>query len=94
MASVMLLAATGAQSVLQRLHRRALLYSRGDQHALSMVTLMTAVHTSWVPVLIASARGLAGAGSAVPPQRLAEADTRAHVGGYLRPAARLGRLPH
>jgi cyanate permease len=60
-----------------------------------MGTLIIAVHTSSVPVLIASAL-LAGAGqgmgqlgglsllnSTVPPQRLAEANAALNVGGYV-----------
>ncbi|WLW51504.1 MFS transporter [Streptomyces sp. YU58] len=95
MAFVMFLAATGVQFAVQGLRRRTILTAGAISTTLSMVTLIVAVHTSSVPVLIASAL-LAGAGqgmgqlgglsllnSAVPPQRLAEANAALNVGGYV-----------
>ncbi|MFH8827000.1 MFS transporter [Streptomyces lincolnensis] len=95
MAFVMFLAATGVQFVVQGLRRRTILITGAISTTLSMVTLVVAVHTSSVAVLITSAL-LAGAGqgmgqlgglsllnSAVPPQRLAEANAALNVGGYV-----------
>jgi MFS family permease len=95
MAFVMFLAATGVQFAVQRLGRRTILMSGALSTTLSMVTLIVAVHTSSVPVLIASAL-LAGAGqgmgqlgglsllnSRIPPQHLAEANAAFNVGGYV-----------
>ncbi|MFI5679986.1 MFS transporter [Streptomyces cellulosae] len=95
MAFVMFLAATGVQFAVQRLDRRTILTAGAVSTTLSMVTLIVAVHTSSVPVLIASAL-LAGAGqgmgqlgglsllnSSVAPQRLAEANAALNVGGYV-----------
>ncbi len=95
MAFVMFLAATGVQFAVQKLRRRAILTAGAVSTTLSMVTLIIAVHTSSVPVLIASAL-LAGAGqgmgqlgglsllnSTVPPQRLAEANAALNIGGYI-----------
>ncbi|MEU4485662.1 MFS transporter [Streptomyces purpurascens] len=95
MAFVMFLAATGVQFAVQRLDRRTILTAGAVSTTLSMITLIVAVHTSSVPVLIASAL-LAGAGqgmgqlgglsllnSSVPPQRLAEANAALNVGGYV-----------
>jgi MFS family permease len=94
-AFVMFLAATGVQFAVQRLDRRTILTAGAVSTTLSMITLIVAVHTSSVPVLIASAL-LAGAGqgmgqlgglsllnSSVPPQRLAEANAALNVGGYV-----------
>ncbi|MEU0271426.1 MFS transporter [Streptomyces sp. NPDC006307] len=101
MAFVMFLAATGVQFAVQRLRRRTILTAGAVSTTLSMVTLIIAVHTSAVAVLIVSAL-LAGAGqgmgqlgglsllnSSIPPQRLAEANAALNVGGYI-PA---GALP-
>ncbi|GAA1167462.1 MFS transporter [Streptomyces hebeiensis] len=95
MAFVMFLAATGVQFAVQKLPRRTILTAGAVSTTLSMVTLVTAVRSSSVPVLIASAL-LAGAGqgmgqlgglsllnSAVPAQRLAEANAALNVGGYV-----------
>ncbi|NUQ97710.1 MAG: MFS transporter [Streptomyces sp.] len=95
MAFVMFLAATGVQFAVQRLRRRAILTAGAISTSLSMITLIVAVHTSSVPVLITSAL-LTGAGqgmgqlgglsllnSTVPPQRLAEANAALNVGGYI-----------
>ncbi|MGW3117426.1 MFS transporter [Streptomyces sp. NPDC001107] len=95
MAFVMFLAATGVQFAVQRLRRRTILTAGAVSTSLSMITLIVAVHTSSVPVLITSAL-LAGTGqgmgqlgglsllnSTVPPQRLAEANAALNVGGYL-----------
>ncbi|GAA5213344.1 MFS transporter [Streptomyces thinghirensis] len=95
MAFVMFLAATGVQFAVQRLSRRIILTAGAVSTTLSMVTLIVAVHTSSVPVLVASAL-LAGAGqgmgqlgglsllnAGVPPERLAEANAALNVGGYI-----------
>ncbi|MFD5158234.1 MFS transporter [Streptomyces hawaiiensis] len=95
MAFVMFLAATGVQFAVQRLDRRTILTAGAVSTTLSMITLIVAVHTSSVPVLIASAL-LAGAGqgmgqlgglsllnSSIPPQHLAEANAALNVGGYV-----------
>ncbi|MFI2206044.1 MFS transporter [Streptomyces sp. NPDC020192] len=95
MAFVMFLAATVVQFAVQKLPRRTILTAGAASTTLSMVTLVTAVRSSSVPVLIASAL-LAGAGqgmgqlgglsllnSAVPAQRLAEANAALNVGGYV-----------
>jgi hypothetical protein len=95
MAFAMFLAATGVQFAVQRLPRHAILTVGAVGTTLSMVTLVVAVHTSSVAVLIASAL-LAGAGqgmgqlgglsllnSTVAPQRLAEANAALNVGGYI-----------
>ncbi|GHI09863.1 putative multi-drug efflux transporter [Streptomyces cellostaticus] len=95
MAFAMFLTATGVQFAAQRLRRRTILAAGAVGTALSMATLITAVHSSSAPALIASAL-LAGAGqgmgqlgglsllnSAVPAQRLAEANAALNVGGYL-----------
>jgi len=95
MAFAMFLAATGVQFAVQKLPRRTILTAGAVSTALSMIALITAVRTSWIPALIASAL-LAGAGqgmgqlgglsllnSTVPPQRLAEANAALNVGGYV-----------
>ncbi|OWA22527.1 MFS transporter [Streptomyces sp. CS159] len=95
MAFVMFLAATGVQFAVQRLRRRTILTAGAVSTTLSMITLVIAVHTSAVAVLILSAL-LAGAGqgmgqlgglsllnSSIPPQRLAEANAALNVGGYI-----------
>ncbi len=95
MAFAMFLAATGVQFAVQKLRRRTILTTGAVSTTLSMVTLIITVHTSSVPVLIASAL-LAGAGQgmgqlgglsllnhSVPPQRLAEANAALNVGGYV-----------
>ncbi|MFG2966498.1 MULTISPECIES: MFS transporter [unclassified Streptomyces] len=95
MAFAMFLAATGVQFAVQKLPRRTILTAGAISTTLSMITLVTAVHTSSVPVLIASAL-LAGAGQgmgqlgglsllnhSVPAQRLAEANAALNVGGYV-----------
>ncbi|MEV8545500.1 MFS transporter [Streptomyces sp. NPDC051572] len=95
MAFAMFLTATGVQFAVQRLSRPTILTAGAVSTTLSMVTLIVAVHTSAVPVLIASAL-LAGAGqgmgqlgglsllnAGVPPQRLAEANAALNVGGYV-----------
>ncbi|MEU9099587.1 MFS transporter [Streptomyces sp. NPDC048361] len=94
MAFVMFLTATGVQFAVQKLSRLAILTVGAASTTLSMATLILAVHTSSVPALVASAL-LAGAGqgmgqlgglsllnSAVPSQRLAEANAALNVGGY------------
>jgi hypothetical protein len=96
MAFAMFLTATRVQFAVQKLPRRTILMAGAGSTALSMVTLIVAVHTSSVPVLVASAL-LAGAGqgmgqlgglsllnSSVPPARLAEANAALNVGGYTR----------
>ncbi|MFI7345979.1 MFS transporter [Streptomyces sp. NPDC049936] len=101
MAFVMFLAATGVQFAVQRLSRRTILTAGAASTTLSMITLIVAVHSSTVAVLVLSAL-LAGAGqgmgqlgglsllnSSVPPRRLAEANAALNVGGYI-PA---GALP-
>ncbi|WP_051837532.1 MFS transporter [Streptomyces sp. NRRL WC-3742] len=101
MAFAMFLAATGVQFAVQRLRRRTILLTSAASTALGMVTLIAAVRTEAVALLVLAAL-LAGAGqgtgqlgglsllnSAVPPQRLAEANAALNVGGYL-PA---GALP-
>ncbi|MBN0047148.1 MFS transporter [Streptomyces actuosus] len=101
MAFVMFLAATGVQFAVQRLRRRTILTAGAASTTLSMITLIFAVHTSVVALLILSAL-LAGAGqgmgqlgglsllnSTIAPQRLAEANAALNVGGYI-PA---GALP-
>ncbi|WP_405616674.1 MFS transporter [Streptomyces sp. NBC_00076] len=95
MAFVMFLAATGVQFAVQKLRRPAILTAGAVSTTLSMMTLVIAVHTSSVGVLIASAL-LAGAGqgmgqlgglsllnSTVPPHRLAEANAALNIGGYV-----------
>ncbi|MFD5655069.1 MFS transporter [Streptomyces sp. NPDC127039] len=95
MAFVMFLAATGVQFAVQRLSRRTILTAGAVSTMLSMVTLIVAVHSSSVAVLVASAL-LAGAGqgmgqlgglsllnAGVPPRRLAEANAALNVGGYV-----------
>ncbi|MFI8392171.1 MFS transporter [Streptomyces sp. NPDC085540] len=95
MAFVMFLAATSVQFSVQRLDRRTILTAGAVSTTLSTITLIVAVHTSSVPVLIASAL-LAGAGqgmgqlgglsllnSSVPARRLAEANAALNVGGYV-----------
>ncbi|MGC9543323.1 MFS transporter [Streptomyces sp. UG1] len=95
MAFVMFLAATGVQFAVQKLRRLVILTAGAVSTTLSMITLVVAVHSSSVVVLIASAL-LAGAGqgmgqlgglsllnSTVPPQRLAEANAALNVGGYV-----------
>jgi MFS family permease len=95
MAFAMFLAATGVQFAVQKLPRRTILTAGAVSTTLSMVALATAVHTSSVAVLIASAL-LAGAGQgmgqlgglsllnhSVPAQRLAEANAALNVGGYV-----------
>lgn len=95
MAFAMFLSATGVQFAVRRLPRRTVLAAGAVSTSLSMTALMAAVHTSSVPVLIAAAL-LAGVGqgmgqlgglsllnSAVPAQRLAEANAALNVGGYI-----------
>ncbi|MBD0695234.1 MFS transporter [Streptomyces sp. CBMA123] len=95
MAFVMFLAATGVQFAVQRLRRRTILTAGATATALSMATLIAAVHTEAVAVLVLAAL-LAGAGqgmgqlgglsllnAGIPPQRLAEANAALNVGGYL-----------
>ncbi|MFI0898099.1 MFS transporter [Streptomyces sp. NPDC020983] len=94
-AFVMFLAATGVQFAVQRLRRRTILAAGAVSTALSAAAVVAAVHTSTAAVLVLAAL-LAGAGqgmgqlgglsllnSAVPPQRLAEANAALNVGGYL-----------
>ncbi|MBV2153558.1 MFS transporter [Kitasatospora sp. SUK 42] len=95
MAFAMFLTATGVQFAVQRLRRRTILTLGALSTALSMATLVLAVHVEAVAVLLAAAL-LAGAGqglgqlgglsllnAGVPPQRLAEANAALNVGGYL-----------
>ncbi|MFD7506834.1 MFS transporter [Streptomyces sp. NPDC059850] len=95
MAFAMFLAATGVQFAVQKLPRRTILTAGAVSTVLSMIALISAVRTSWIPALIASAL-LAGAGqgmgqlgglsllnSTIPPQRLAEANAALNVGGYV-----------
>lgn len=95
MAFAMFLAATGVQFAVRRLSRTLVLAVGAATTALSMVTLVVAVHVLSAPVLVASAL-LAGAGqgmgqlgglsllnTAVAPQRLAEANAALNVTGYL-----------
>ncbi|WP_435810141.1 MFS transporter [Streptomyces seoulensis] len=94
-AFVMFLAAAGAQFAVQRLLRRTILTAGAAATTLSMLTLVTAVHTASAPALIISAL-LAGTGqgmgqlgglsllnTVVPPHRLAEANAALNIGGYL-----------
>ncbi|MBO1417959.1 MFS transporter [Streptomyces sp. FH025] len=95
MAFAMFLTATGVQFAVQRLRRRTILTLGALSTALSMVTLVLAVHVEAVAVLVAAAL-LAGAGqglgqlgglsllnAGIPPQRLAEANAALNVGGYV-----------
>lgn len=94
-AFVMFLAAAGAQFAVRRLRRRTILTAGAASTTLSMLTLVTAVHTSSVPALIVSAllagtgQGMAQLGglsllnTVVPPRRLAEANAALNIGGYL-----------
>lgn len=95
MAFAMFLAATGVQFAVRKLPRRTILTAGAVSTTLSMIALIVAVRTSWIPALIASAL-LAGAGqgmgqlgglsllnSTVPPRRLAEANAALNVGGYV-----------
>ncbi|MGJ5894382.1 MFS transporter [Streptomyces sp. V2] len=95
MAFAMFLTATGVQFAVQKLPRRTILTAGAVGTTLSMIALATAVHTSSVPVLLASAL-LAGAGQgmgqlgglsllnhSVPAQRLAEANAALNLGGYV-----------
>ncbi|MCX5384855.1 MFS transporter [Streptomyces sp. NBC_00083] len=95
MAFAMFLAATGVQFAVQKLRRHTILTAGAVSTTLSMITLIIAVQTSSVPVLIASAL-LAGTGQgmgqlgglsllnhSVPPQQLAEANAALNVGGYI-----------
>ncbi|MEU9091051.1 MFS transporter [Streptomyces sp. NPDC048428] len=95
MAFAMFLAATGVQFAVRHLRRHIILAAGAVSTAMSMVTLIIAVHASSAPILATSAL-LAGAGqgmgqlgglsllnSAVPPQRLAEANAALNVGGYV-----------
>ncbi|ANP52873.1 MFS family permease [Streptomyces griseochromogenes] len=95
MAFTMFLTATGVQFAAQRLRRRTILTTGAACTALGMAALVTAVRGASAPALLASAL-LAGAGqglgqlgglsllnSAVPAQRLAEANAALNVGGYL-----------
>ncbi|WP_328468269.1 MFS transporter [Streptomyces sp. NBC_00448] len=101
MAFAMFLTAAGVQFAVRRLDRRRVLVAGVAAATAAMAALVTAVHTSSVPVLVAAAI-LAGAGqglgqlgglsllnSSVAPARLAEANAALNVGGYL-PA---GALP-
>ncbi|MFT2018306.1 MFS transporter [Streptomyces sp. 796.1] len=94
MAFVMFLASTAVQFGVQRLSRRTILAAGAAGTLLGMGSLVAAVHTSAVPVLVAAAL-LAGAGqgmgqlgglsllnASVPPERLAEANAALNVGGY------------
>ena len=93
-AFVMFAAATGVQFAVQRLTRHTILLAGAVCTTASMAVLVTAVHVSSAPALIAAAV-LAGAGqglgqfgglsllnSAVPPRALAEANAALSVGGY------------
>ncbi|MFF2139107.1 MFS transporter [Streptomyces sp. NPDC058193] len=95
MAFAMFLAATGVQFAVRRLERRTILTAGAVTIALGVVALVTAVRTASVAMLAVSVL-LAGAGqgmgqlgglsllnSAVPPQRLAEANAALNVGGYV-----------
>ncbi|GAP50124.1 MFS transporter [Streptomyces azureus] len=95
MAFVMFLAATGVQFAVRKLPRRTVLTAGAISTTLGTAALIAAVPASSVALLVASAL-LAGAGqgmgqlgglsllnSAVPPQRLAEANAALNVGGYL-----------
>lgn len=95
MAFAMFLTSTGVQFAVQRLARPSILSAGAVSTVLSMVALITAVHTSSVPVFVTAAL-LAGAGqgmgqlgglsllnSSVPPRRLAEANAALNVGGYV-----------
>ncbi|MFD8685801.1 MFS transporter [Streptomyces sp. NPDC059651] len=95
MAFAMFLTATGVQFAVRRLPRHTILAAGAIGTAMSMITLIVAVHASSAPILVASAL-LAGAGqgmgqlgglsllnAAVPPERLAEANAALNVGGYL-----------
>ncbi|MHC0432397.1 MFS transporter [Streptomyces sp. O3] len=95
MAFVMFLAATGVQFAVQKLRVRTILAAGAVSTTVSMVSLMAAVHTASVVLLLASAV-LAGAGqgmgqlgglsllnASVPSERLAEANAALNVGGYV-----------
>ncbi|MFE9409395.1 MFS transporter [Streptomyces sp. NPDC006704] len=94
MAFAMFLTATGVQFAVRALARRTILIAGALSTALGMAVLIAAAHTSSAPALVAAAL-LAGAGqglgqlgglsllnSAVPPQRLAEANAALNIGGY------------
>lgn len=94
-AFMMFLTATGVQFAVRRLPRRRILQLGATGTALGMVALVVAVHGASVTAVVASAL-LAGAGqgvgqlgglsllnSAVPPERLAEANAALNVGGYV-----------
>ncbi|MEV5877515.1 MFS transporter [Streptomyces sp. NPDC052101] len=100
LAFVMFLCATGVQFAVRRRGLRTVLVAGASATALGMLVLITAVHAGSVAALVAAAL-LAGAGqgmgqlgglsllnSAVPANRLAEANAALNVGGYL-PAALL-----
>ncbi|UFR02349.1 MFS transporter [Streptomyces sp. Go40/10] len=95
LAFAMFLGATGVQFAVRRLDRRTVLLAGASATALGMLALVTAVRTGSVPALGAAAL-LGGAGqgmgqlgglsllnSAVPTDRLAEANAALNVGGYL-----------
>ncbi|WP_168220831.1 MFS transporter [Streptomyces sp. RFCAC02] len=95
MAFLMFATATGAQFAARRLGRRALLLAGALATTGSMAALVTAAHTASAAALIATAvlagagqglgqlGGLTLLGSAVPPDRAAEANAALNTGGYL-----------
>ncbi|WP_227980958.1 MFS transporter [Nocardia spumae] len=95
MAFAMFLTATGVQFAVRALGRRTILLSSIGATGVSMISLITAVHTGEIPALAAAAL-LAGAGQGlgqlgglsllnanIPGRRLAEANAALNVGGYL-----------
>ncbi|GAA1986891.1 MFS transporter [Kitasatospora viridis] len=95
MAFAMFCTATGVQFAVQKLRRRTILTAGAVSTTLSMVSLVVAVHSHAVAVLILAAL-LAGAGqglgqlgglsllnSSIAPARLAEANAALNVGGYI-----------
>ncbi|GAA3753738.1 MFS transporter [Salinactinospora qingdaonensis] len=94
-AFVMFAAATGMQFAVQRLGVRSILLGGAMSTVASMVTLMLAMHTTSVPLLVLAAL-LAGSGQGmgqlgglsllsanVPARRRAEANAGLNVGGYV-----------
>ncbi|MFD6452062.1 MFS transporter [Nocardia sp. NPDC060220] len=98
LAFVMFLAATGIQFAVRRRSIRVILLGSSVATVGSAVALIGAVATAAVPVFgiaavlagmgqgLGQLGGLTAIGSAVPPDRLAEANAAQNVGGYL-PAA-------
>ncbi|WP_460728042.1 MFS transporter [Nocardia heshunensis] len=95
MAFGMFLTATAVQFAVRSVDRHAVMLLSAVSTVLSMLALITAVHTASIPLLIASAL-LAGSGQGlgqlgglsllnahIPMARLAEANAALNVGGYI-----------